>query len=310
MSLSGVSGVAGTTPTATAAQPTAPTTSTAAGPTAAGDATTQSPTDTISLSSEAQQALATAAPTTAAAAPASSGDAVEQAVATLNDSSGDVSAADQLKAYELLAQFVANGQSDPSAPGAQGDAVSAMYDSAFGQHAQQLVASLGGQMNWDGGDATADSIDSVLTAFDALSPTDQQTYVGMMGLQHQIVSGETPVSTVADYRANLQARADVERALQSAEANPAYASQIGNGVEQGFYGKRDDLAGVAAAAGDQATVSLVQLSQSEQPDTDAWTQQVQAYFAQYGPPPPATPGAVAPPPSSSPVHAPAGYQAP
>ncbi len=139
-------------------------------------------------------------------------------------------------------------------------------------------------MDWSGGDKTADSVDKSLAAFQGLSATDQQIYVGAIGLQHQLVSGETPITSVEDYTANQEARANVERALQAAESNPAYASQIANGVAQGFYGVRDRLGVAAAGAGDQATAALVKLSQSK-PDTADWTQQVQAFFAQNGPAP-------------------------
>ena len=178
-----------------------------------------------------------------------------------------------------------------------------LYDSPFAQHAQQLLNKIGSIFDWSAtadGNAEAASVDNALSAFDALSATDQQIYVGAIGLQHQMVSGEAPITTVDDYRANLEAQANVDRALQAAVSSPAYASAIANapdaqaarvmGVTQGLYNKRDDLADLAAAAGDKATMALVKLTQTT-PDTVDWTQQVQAYFTKYGPPPASSPSA-------------------
>lgn len=279
-----------------------------AGASGGGSATTQSPADTVTISAEAQQALAAGGAATAAPS-GSANDGIDQALTALNDTSGAISVADQLKAFTLIAQYVSNGQAGGSAPKDQAVAVgAALCDSAFGQHAQQVFTELQSQMNWNGGDATANSIDTVLKSFDALSASDQQVYIGAVGLQHQLVSGETPITSVSDFKANLEARAAVERALQAAESDPAYASASGNGVGKDFYSKRDDMAGLAAAAGDQATVDLAQLSKTNLSDTVAWTQQVQAYFAKYGPPPAANGATFSP--SASPAHAPTNYQAP
>jgi hypothetical protein len=288
------SALGGPSDTGVLAQTASTTTATPAPPT--------SSVDTVTLSAAAQQALATAAAPQPDSSRPPAADPLQTAIAALNDTSGKTSTADQLQAYETVVNFVAGSStaSSKADPSAIGDATAALYSSSFGQHAQQLLSQIGSIIDWSGGDKTADTVENALATFDGLSTTDQQIYVGAIGLQHQLVSGETPIATVADYQANQQARADVERALQVAETNPAYASTISQGVKQGFYGRRDNLAGVAAAAGDQATVALVKLSQAK-PDTADYTAQVQAYFAQYGPAPAAArpPTAVALPSASA-----------
>lgn len=279
MSISSVSTAAAVLPPVPAQDPTLQ--SAAADSEAVAPDPAPSSSDTVSLSPTAQQSLAAAPP--ADAQPAQP-DALQAAVAALNDTSGDTSIADQLQAYGLVVNTVANGSSANTTPADATAATAALYNSPFAQHAQQLLTTIGGMMDWSGGDKTADSIDNALAAFQGLSAADQQIYVGAVGLQHQLVSGETPITSVEDYTANQEARADVERALQAAESDPAYASQIANGVAQGFYGARDRLGVAAAAAGDQATAALVKLSQTK-PDTADWTQQVQAFFAQNGPAP-------------------------
>ena len=81
------------------------------------------------------------------------------------------------------------------------------------------------------------------------------------------------------------------------------------GVTRGKTEKRDDLAGLASAAGDQATTALIKLTWIA-PDTVDWTQQVQAYFAKYGPPPAPSPTASAAASSSSLPASSSSYQVP
>ena len=304
MATSSISGVALVTPAASSAANAA--TSTA--PAATSSATTaQSPADTVTISPEAQQALA-AGGSTAAAPSGSADDGVDEALTALNDTSGAASVADQLKAFALVAQYVSSAQAGSAPPKDQAVAIAALFDSAFGQHAQQVFTELQSQMNWNGGDATANSIDTVLESFDALSAADQQVYIGALGLQHQLLSKETPITSVADFKANQQAHAEIERAIQAAESNLTYALTLSKGTGKGVGAESDELTGLAAAAGDQATVDLANLEHAKQSDTPAWTQQVQAYFAKYGPPPAAN-GATSSP-SSSPTHTPASYQTP
>ena len=281
------------------------------------------PGDTVVLSPAAQQILAGSVVAPPNGSPAPGDTAVQQGITALNDTSGKFSVADQLQAYGLVANFV-KSQTGPEAAASASttDAVTALYDVPFAQHAQQLLNKIGGTFDWSAGssgDAKAASIDKALSAFDALSATDQQIYVGAIGLQHQMMSGESPITKTDDYRANLEAQANVDRALQAAMSSPAYASALDKtpdaqsarvlGVTQGFYNKRDDLAGLASAAGDQATTALVKLTQTA-PDTVSWTQQVQAYFAKYGPPPASSPTASAPVSSSSSPASSSSYQAP
>jgi hypothetical protein len=280
------------------------------------------PVDTVTLSQAAQQSLATG--TVAAPDNSSQPDAVTQAIATLNDTSGTVSVTDQLQAYRLLAQFVqgpqysefvANFVPGEAAPqndytAAKGNAIVALIDSPFGQHVQQVLNQINGLKQSDtslDGNETAASIDTFLAAFNALSPTDQQIYVGAVNLSNQLVYGVSLVATPADYVANQQAQADVDRALQTALSNPAYATAIANELAQSNSVSSGDnikdLGSLAAAAGDQATVALANLAQINQWGSAAWTQQAQAYFAEYGPPPApdgaATPSETTAAPSSS-----------
>lgn len=274
------------------------------------------------LSPAAQQILAGSVVAPPNASPPPRDAAVRQGIAALNDTSGKFSVADQLQAFGLVANFV-NGQTTPeaAASASTADAVIALYDAPFAQHAQQLLNKIGGIFDWSAGssgDAKAASIDKARSAFDALSATDQQIYVGAIGLQHQMQGVESPITKTEDYRANLEAQANVDRALQAAMSSPAYASALDKtpdaeavrvlGVTRGFYNKRDDLVGLASAAGDQATTALLKLTQTV-PNTVGWTQQVQAYFAEYGPPPAPSPIASAAASSSSSPASSSSYQA-
>ena len=279
--------------------------------------------DTVVLSPAAQQILAGSAVALPNASPPPGDAAIKQGIAALNDTSGKFSVADQLQAYGLVANFV-KGQTTPeaAASASTADALTALYDAPFAQHAQQLLNKIGGIFDWSAGssgDAKAASVDKARSAFDALSSTDQQIYLGAIGLQHQMVSGESPITKADDYRANLEAQANVDRALQAAMSSSAYASALDKtpdaeatrvmGITRGFYNKRDDLVGLASAAGDQATTALLKLTQTV-PDTVGWTQQVQAYFAKYGPPPAPSPTASAAASSSSSPALSSSHQAP
>lgn len=281
------------------------------------------PGDTIVLSPAAQQILAGSAVAPPKASPPPGDAAVQKGIAALNDTSGKFSVADQLQAFGLVANFV-KGQTTPEAAASASttDAVTALYDAPFAQHAQQLLNKIGGIFDWSAGssgDAKAASIDKARSAFDALSATDQQIYTGAIGLQHQMQGVESPITKADDYRANLEAQANVDRALQAAMSSPAYASALDKtpdaeatrvlGVTRGFYNKRDDLVGLASAAGDQATTALLKLTQTV-PNTVGWTQQVQAYFTKYGPPPAPNPTASAAASSSSSPASSSSYQAP
>ncbi len=264
------------------------------------------PVDTITISEQAQLAL-TSGTAVAQGSVGSTSNSVIQAISVLNDTSSGASVEAQLAAYKLIAQYVSDSQGNSVTSNEQ--TVMALYDAPFSQHAQQIFTELQSQMNWDGGDATANSIDTVLKSFDALSETDQQIYVGAVGLQNQLVSREVPITSISDFKANLEARAAVEHALQTAESDPKYASAIGEGVGKDFYSKRDDMAALAAASGDQAIVDLAKLSNTSQSNTVDWTQQVQAYFAKYGPPAQLRQSSESSP-SVTPNRAPVGYQAP
>ncbi|MGD0106184.1 MAG: hypothetical protein ABSC06_19405 [Rhodopila sp.] len=124
---------------------------------------------------------------------------------------------------------------------------------------------------------------------------------------------------MADYQANQEAGANVQRALQAALTNPAYATTIaqelaGPGGESCSDNNIKDLGSIAAAAGDQATAELVSLADNQGEgnikNSAEWTQQVQSHFAQYGPPPAAVPTASSAPAPASPVTASPGTPPP
>jgi hypothetical protein len=286
---------------------------------AAPDPTAGTPAaDSVTLSAEAQQTLSSGQPPPATVATTPSSDAIDAAVAALNDTSGKTSVADQLQALALISNLVATSSTVATSTGHAPDisAGVALFDSPFANHATDLFNTISnmkayyGSMASDYGDRFANSIDDALGAFIAMSVDDQQTLVGTTAIQQKMMGDAAPITTVAGYQANQQAQADVIRAIAAAEANPAYAATIGTNESGGandFGGKRDAMGKLAAAAGDQATVDLVKLSQTPA-NTDAWTQAAQAYFAKYGPPPApvATPG----PPAANPNPPPAGYQPP
>lgn len=297
---------------------------------AAAPAAADDPVDTVTLSAEAQQVLDGQAvpPPQSPALPAApsppSQDQITAAVAALNDTSGKASLDDQLKAYAMLSNLVAKGQvlfdnrlppaNPPPAGMIKASDAQALLASPFSQHLNQVVAQVDASkapgVN-DNGYDLANVIDKGLATFDALSADDQQTYVAAKNVYNDLVSQQAPIASVADYRANQQAQANVDRAMQAALDNPAYASSIqtgANGQANNFASRRDAMAPLAQAAGDQASVALAQLSRSSA-DTAAFTQAAQAYFAKYGPAPgphagtgqgfPQAPAA-APPPGYSP----------
>ncbi len=262
-------------------------------PAAAGLAA--APVDSVTLSPAAQQSLSAAAvaPPDASSQP----EAVTQAIAALNSTDGSVSVADQLKAYDLTINFVKGpnvGSSNVFDP-SKADAMVALLDSPFAQNVQQVLNQVNAPKelyaNFTNGNQPADALDSSLATFNALSASDQQIYV----------SEGTSFGSADDYRANQAAQANVDRALQAAMSAPAYATALSKttnavneqemGLPQNFGNRTTDLGVLAAAAGDQATMTLVKLAQSTWGATTNWTQQVQAYFAANGPPPAAVPTA-------------------
>jgi hypothetical protein len=299
------------------------------------------PVDTVTLSQAAQQSLATAAGAAPAASPAvdpSQPDDVTQAIATLNDTSGNVSASDQWNAFALLSVYVAGGPQEiawaqnavatgkfTSPPpdvytAAKGNAIVALIDSPFGQRVEQDEQQVGTPervQDSPNGDALAASVDASTAAFNSLSTTDQQIYVNAADLSNQLEGEPATLATPADFVAYQNATADVDRALQAAITSPTYATALtqtpnakswqiisqatGNYTPEDFGNKVEDLGTLAAATGDLATATLAQLDHTGLDggattyDDAAWTQQVQAYFAEYGPPP--APDATAPPPA-------------
>ena len=288
--------------------------------------------DTVTLSPAAQQSLAAA--TVAKPDVASEPDAITQAISVLNTTDGSVSVGDQLQAYALTVNFV-NGPMidvdhvfDPS----KADAMVALLDSPFSQHVQQVLNQVDAPKemwaDFTNGNQPANALDSSLATFSTLSATDQQIYIGANNLRLQMMGGPAPFATADDYSANQEAQAGVDRALQAAMSHPAYATALSKttnavseqicGVPQNFGNRITDLGVLAAASGDQATVALVALAQSKQANTTDWTQQVQAYFADNGPPPAAVPTASTDDQYAfnglsnayGKLQAPAGYQAP
>jgi hypothetical protein len=292
-----------------------------AAPAPGAEATANGPADSVSLSPAAQQVLAGAAPPAqdASSRVEIAAPSVTQAVAALNDTTGETTLIDQLKAYAQLVTLVSNGQvvSDKAAPSAGTigvGAASAVIDSPFAQRVTQVLDTPGLTREWqDNASDTANAVDRVRAAFQALSADDQQIFVAAKGLNEQLASQAPPITTADGFLANQQAQADALRALQAAMNNPAYHTQIQTnamGGQNNWIGQRDAMLPLAQAAGDQATVDLIQLTRTL-PETDAWTQSVQAYFAKYGPPPPPSPDTGVPnAPQPQALQPQAGYQTP
>ena len=227
-------------------------------------------------------------------------DAVTQAISVLNTTDGSASVDDQIQAYALTVNFVHGPMTDTSHafdPSKAG-AMVALVDSPFSQHVQQVLNQVDAQKemwsNPTNGNQPANALDRSLATFNALSATDQQIYVSTSNLRLQMM-GRSPIGTADDYRANQGAQADVDRALQAIMSDPAYATALGKttnavaeqvmGLPQNFGNRVADLGALAAAAGDQATVTLVKLAQGSSGETADWTQEAQAYLAANGPPP-------------------------
>jgi hypothetical protein len=219
-------------------------------------------TDSVSLSPAAQQVLAGQPAADGPAAPNS--EALKQAADLLNDTTGAVSVADQVSAFALITGFVANGKNfdaskDPASVIAAG---AALYDSAFAQRQRLLLDAVNSRMLDAKNQATATSLQDGLAMFDAFSARDQEIYLGAINLQAQTAPGASasaPAFASPDsYRANLQAQVGVHSAVE--------------------------------AVGGTATGPLAALYGSA-PGSDAWTLKAQAYFAQFGPPPPPNPRA-------------------
>ncbi len=262
------------------------------------------PVDRVTLSAEAQQILDGKAPPTDSAAATSSGSAQDQitaAVSALNDTSGKTSLDDQLKAYALISGLVAKGQvlmdnrlppaNPPPGGMIKSSDAQALFASAFSQHLEQVVSQVDTPRDpgaADNGYDLANAIDKGLSAFNALSADDQQIYVAAKNTYNSLnAPGSAPLS-VDDYRANQQAQADVDRAVQAAQDNPAYAGQIATDSNTGkaldFKDRAGALASAAQAAGDAATAGLARLA-GQASDSPVFTQAAQAYFAKNGPAP-------------------------
>ena len=261
-------------------------------------ATAAATVDTVAISQRAKQFLSAAA--VAAPDGLSQPDAVTQAISVLNTTDGSASVDDQIQAYALTVNFVHGPMTDTSHafdPSKAG-AMVALVDSPFSQHVQQVLNQVDAQKemwsNPTNGNQPANALDRSLATFNALSATDQQIYVSTSNLRLQMM-GRSPIGTADDYRANQGAQADVDRALQAIMSDPAYATALGKttnavaeqvmGLPQNFGNRVADLGALAAAAGDQATVTLVKLAQGSSGETADWTQEAQAYLAANGPPP-------------------------
>jgi hypothetical protein len=268
--------------------------------TAPADGTTAAPSDSVSLSPTAQQALADgtpapaatdaapdAAPTTAPAAATTGDDSasgpssadLQQAAALLNNVDGAASVTDQISAFALITNFIADASNldPPKDPATAITAGAALYDSTFAKHQQALLDAVNSRMTSSSGTSTSASVQDALNVFNGFSASDQQIYLGAVNLEAQQAtaasqtpapdgsapaSSDTPASAApafasADsYRANLQARIDVKSTIEAASA--------------------------AGTAPPPAVASLAASS----PNSDAWTAQAQAYFAANGPAPP------------------------
>ncbi|TAJ69883.1 MAG: hypothetical protein EPO51_20365 [Phenylobacterium sp.] len=275
----------------------------------------------ISLSDAAKAALAagltdstdvTAPKATLAVDPAQAlRDQFNQAIAALNDTSGAASVDDQLAAYKFVKDTLLNGpasqgQADPNLQYAVD-----LANSAFSQRADQVSAYM--RSVGAGADSSqsptwfsdgAKVYEQKLAAFDSLSAVDQQIYVGVEATYSQerrevfsfAWDQGAIITTPEEYRVNLQANADVMRALQVAMNDPHYAATTEyNGVlKDSSTGRLDTQIQLAQTAGDQQTVDL--LSLRDYRGTASWTQRAQAYFAEYGPAPTSEAQPVAAPP--------------
>jgi hypothetical protein len=275
-------------------------------------ASASDPVDIVTLSAEAHLVLdgqappppAAPAPTAAAAnatpAPPSQ-DEITAAVAALNDTSDTASVDDQIKAYALISNLVAKGQVLPDnrnppanvPPGGMIKAsdAQALLASPFAQRLNQVAVAIDNQKDTgaaDNGYDLANTLDRALAAFDALSADDQKVYVAAKTIYSGLASGQTPViGSVADYRANQQAQADVDRAVQAAQDDPAYAAKIqtdATGARRNFASRTGAMGALARTGGDAATAALAGLAQTD-PGTQAFTDAAQAFFAKYGPAP-------------------------
>jgi hypothetical protein len=290
---------------------------------------TSAPTDTATTPAAttpaATPASVVAAPATPEASPPPTQDEITAAVAALNDTTGQTSLDDQLKAYALLTNLVAQGQvlqpnfllpaTPPPGGMIKATDAAALIASPFAVRVDQVVAQVNGQKDASGQDNgydLANTIDKGLAAFNGLSADDQQIYVAATNITNALQSQAAPIASVADYQANQLAQADLDRAVQSAQDNPTYASQIQTnavGGKNNFASRTSAMVGVAQAAGDQATADLAQLAASAS-SSAAFTAAAQAYFAKNGAAPASHPntGQYFPPPAGS--TAPPGYTPP
>lgn len=182
--------------------------------------------DSVEISAAATQASSTAPTDTttanqsAAASPSWSDPAVTSALATLNDTSGTTSVADQISAYQMLSGMTADASNfDPNnANNANAvDVATAFATSAFTQHVQSLMAtnnSYTAQAN--SGMQLSEAWQRQLNAFTNLSSDDQQTLVAGINENEQLTSTKPNVFTVQSWQDYSQARVDVDRAAEAA----------------------------------------------------------------------------------------------
>ena len=266
-----------------------------AAPTDTSAATNASPTDSVTLSNQAQEILAnpSAAPNPAAANATTSAtwtnDVVSQAITALNDTSGKATVADQISAYELVSGLVANTKnfdlSNPANAGAV-DVATAFSTSAFVQHAQSLIAQNSSFLAASTGQSDSESVQRQLNNFDSLSSDDQQTLVAALNTANQAIHGSDLYTSVDSYIANRQAVINVDRAVSAAFANPTYAAGLtANQPSENLDAtslKFASLTKQAAATGDTATLALIALARNSGAVGDSFTTKAQAFFSQYG----------------------------
>ncbi len=258
------------TSTVRAASPILPPAPQPAATDAAVDAPSHPPVDTVTLSPEAQDILEGRAPPPAPSAPATppSQDAIAAAVAALNDTTGQTSLDDQLKAYGLISQVVAKGQVlidnrlPPAAPPPGGmisaSDAAALLASSFSQRLAQVVASVDNRKApgaADDGDP-AKLTGAALDAFNALSADDQAIY-GAAQTVFRALGGAVPASpaspraySASDAKAVMDALARVDDTTGGVMAKDLVAAQK---LLDGFAAGGPGPAGLAVVTNAQAS---------------------------------------------------------
>jgi hypothetical protein len=281
-------------------QPAPLTAATAVAP--SGSAESSTPAVVVTLSQNAREVLAqgTAPPDPAPDPAQALRDQLTQAAAVLNDTSGSATTDDQFEAFKLISQTLlhgpaVNGESDPNLQYA-----SALVDSPFAQHLNQVFGYMASQNTITSSAAPfaqrAEVDARVLAAFDGMTQADQQLYVSAQAF-HTETTYELPwvhqsgvvIQSPEDFHANMQAQIQVDQALGQAIEDPRYAaSTVWNGHVQNDADARVLALGkLAAAAGDQQMMDLTDLRYYR--NAVDWTQKAAAYFEKYGPPPALSP---------------------